>query len=168
LLKAAREYRWLRSLGVGERDVLRALRLASRSTLVRANDEAVVAVPSQRLGRLPRERVVSHSDLLALLAGAGYRVVATRVGRLPEGQQVYMVHVKRGGAVCSCPASRLAGDPLCVHRLAAAIVLYQRGRLDLLEWLPAAVGEKKKWRRTRRIKMSRSRRRLGASRPLEF
>jgi len=54
-----------------------------------------------------------------------------------------MVHVKQSGAECSCPASRLAGDPLCMHRLAAAIVLHQRGRLDLLKWLPAAVNEKK-------------------------
>jgi len=30
-----------------------------------------------------------------------------------------------------------------MHRLAAAIVLHQRGRLDLLKWLPAAVNEKK-------------------------
>lgn len=149
MLRASPEYRWLRRLGVEERDIIRAMRLARRTALVRSNDEAVVAVPSQRLGRLPRERLVSHSDLLALLQGAGHRVTVARVGRLPEEQQVYMVRVARGGAWCGCPATRLAGDPLCVHRLAAAVALYRRGRLDLLEWLPAAVAAKKRWRRAR-------------------
>ncbi|KSW11562.1 hypothetical protein CF15_01625 [Pyrodictium occultum] len=146
VLRASREYTWLRRLGVEDRDIIRALRLARRSTLVSINREAVVAVPSQRLGLLPRERLVSHTDLLELLRGGGHRVTAARVGRLPEEQQLYLVRVTPSGASCSCPATRLAGDPLCIHKLAAAVLLYRRGRLDLLGWLPGAVERKKRWR----------------------
>ena len=151
MLQALREYKWLRRLGVSDEDILRALRLARRSALVRlGRDEAVVAVPSQRLGSVSPERTVTHRDLAQLITGREARITTTRVGRLPEDQQLYMVRVRRNGAECQCPATRLAGDPLCVHKLAAAIVLYRRGRLDLLEWLPRAIEEKKRWRATRR------------------
>ena len=155
-------YRWLRRLGVSDRDALRALRLARRSVVARLNrDQAVVLVPSQRLGVLSRERTVAHVDLAELLRG-GYRVTEARVGRLPEEQQVYPVRVTPRGAECPCPASRLAGDPLCIHKLAAAVKLYALGRSDLLAWLPRAVEEKRRWARLRR----RPRRRAAGEKPL--
>ena len=153
VLRASKEYQWLRELGVSDEDARRALRLARRATLVKlGEDEAVVAVPSQRLGSLSPERVVSHRDLEALLRGEETRITTAKVGRLPEEQQVYLVRVTRGGATCQCPATRLAGDPLCIHKLAAAVVLYQRGRLDLLEWLPGAIKAKKEWKAKRRTR----------------
>jgi len=158
-LEAIEEYKWLRRLGVSDEDARRALRLARRSTIVRlGKDEAIVAVPSQRLGRIPAEKIVSHRDLLSILAGRESRIVATTIGELPEEQQIYMVKITANGAECSCPATRLAGDPLCIHKLAAAIILYQRGREDLLKWLPRAIEEKRKWRETRKHKETSKRR----------
>jgi len=156
-------YRWLRRLGVSDRDALRALRLSKRSVVARLNrDQAVVLVPSQRLGMLPREKTVAHVDLAELLRG-GYAVTEARVGKLPEEQQVYPVKVTPRGADCPCPATRLAGDPLCVHKLAAAVKLYTLGRKDLLAWLPAAVEEKKRWIR---LRGKRPRRRAAGEKPL--
>ncbi len=152
-LRAGKEYKWLRELGVSDEDARRALRLARRATLVRlGEDEAVIAVPSQRLGSLSPERIVSHRDLEALLKGKETRITTAKIGKLPGEQQVYLVHVTRDGASCQCPATRLAGDPLCIHKLAAAVVLYQRGRLDLLEWLPGVIRAKKEWRAKRRAR----------------
>lgn len=152
-LRASKEYKWLRELGVSDEDARRALRLARRATLVRlGEDEAVIAVPSQRLGSLSPERIVSHRDLEALLKGKETRITTAKIGKLPEEQQVYLVHVTRDGASCQCPATRLAGDLLCIHKLAAAVVLYQRGRLDLLEWLPGAIRAKKERRAKRRAR----------------
>ncbi len=148
--------RWLIRLGAPPGDVARAARLARKATVVRIGEgEAVVAVPSQRLGMLPPERPVAHRDLLSLLAGEPPRVAEARVGRLPEEQQVYMVHVTPRGADCGCPASRLGGDPLCVHKMAAAMKLYTLGRLDLLAWLPRALREKARWRQRRQRREAR-------------
>ena len=153
VLRTSKEYKWLRELGVSDEDARRALRLARRATLVKlGEDEAIVAVPSQRLGSLSPERVVSHRDLEALLRGEETRITTAKVGKLPEKQQVYLVHVTRGRATCQCPATRLAGDPLCIHKLAAAVVLYQHGRLDLLGWLPGAVKAKREWKARRRAR----------------
>jgi hypothetical protein len=153
---------WLRRLGVRDWDALRALRLARRAVVARLGPrEAVVVVPSQRLGVLPPRRPVAHVDLGALLRG-GYGVSVAEAGRLPREEQWYPVRVTPEGAVCPCPASRLAGDPLCVHKLAAAVKLYTLGRLDLLAWVPDAVEEKKRWLRLR----GRRRRAVGAGRPL--
>ncbi len=128
-------YRWLRKLGFRDEIVLRALRLAKRSIVASMSSGwAVVIVPSQRLGKLSRERIVSHTDLYWLLTGRGYRVSSVRVGKLPVSQQFYMVRVTKRGAWCPCPLSRYSAR-ICVHKLAAAIVLYQRGRRDLLTWL---------------------------------
>jgi len=155
--------RWLMGLGVPERDVVRALRLARRATVVQAGPRwAVVVVPSQRLGALPPRRPVAHEDLAALLRG-GHAVTVAEAGRLPAEEQRYPVRVTPEGAACPCPASRLGGDPLCVHKLAAAAKLYLLGRDDLLGWLPGAVEEKKRWLRLRR----QAKRRRGAGpRPL--
>jgi len=142
--------RWLLRLGAPPGDVARAARLARRATVVRLEkDEAVVAVPSQRLGAVPPERPVAHRDLAAILEGGEPRIAEAVVGRLPEEQQVYMVRVTPRGAACGCPATRLGGDPLCVHKMAAAMKLYTLGRLDLLAWLPEAVREKRSWRQRR-------------------
>ncbi|BEP18707.1 hypothetical protein PYJP_20590 [Pyrofollis japonicus] len=152
-LEATKEYQWLRRLGVSDEDARRALRLARRSVVVRLEKgEAVVAVPSQRLGALPAEKIVSHRDLLAILKGEEPRITATVTGKLPEEQQIYLVKVTPEGATCNCPATRLAGDPLCIHKLAAAVVLYRRGREDLLKWLPKALEAKKKWRELRKVR----------------
>ena len=141
--------RWLLSLGAPEGEILRALRLARRAALARLGPRsAVVIVPSQRLGLLPPRRPVAHEDLAALLRG-GHALTTAEAGRLPVEEQRYPVHVTPQGASCPCPASRLAGDPLCVHRLAAAVKLYTIGRDDLLSWLPAAIEEKRKWARLR-------------------
>lgn len=141
-------YRWLRSLGLRDSDIARVVRLARRSTIVRAEKEAaVVAVPSQRLLVYHKERIVEHVDLAALLRGGEYRTTLTRVGGLPVDQQVYLVRVSLDGAYCSCPATVLGHAPLCSHRLAAAVKLYEAGRRDLLSWLTRRlVGEWYEWR----------------------
>jgi hypothetical protein len=69
------------------------------------------------------------------------------VGELHEDQQAYTVKVTREGATCTCPITRLAHAPLCVHKLAAAVLLYEHSRRDLLAWLPKAVKEYLEWRR---------------------
>jgi hypothetical protein len=141
-------YRWLLSLGLPEELARRAVRLARRASLVRVReDSAVVVVPSQRRERLQPAHAVSHMDLQALLKGEQVRQTVTVVGELPEDQQAYTVKVTREGATCTCPISRLAHAPLCVHRLAAAVLLYEQGRRDLLAWLPKAVKEYLEWRR---------------------
>ncbi len=140
-------YRWLRSLGLRDWDIARALRLAKKSALARIGPhEAVVIVPSQRLGSLPREKTVAHEDLAAILRGT-HALTQARVGKLPPEQQLYPVHVTPQAADCPCPATRLGGDPLCVHKLAAAVKLYLLGRDDLLAWLPKAAEEKRKGRK---------------------
>ena len=156
--------RWLQRQGVPAGDALRAARLAKKSVVVKlSRGEAVVAVPSQRLGVVPREKTVSHLDLEALLRGGEARTVEARVGRLPAEQQVYLVRVTPGGAECPCPASRLGGDPFCVHRQAAALKLYTLGRLDLLGWVPEAARRREEWRRSRRRRQASA---PAAGRPL--
>ncbi|ABM81300.1 hypothetical protein [Hyperthermus butylicus] len=139
-------YKWLRSQGVPEDLARRALRLAQKATMARlAEDEAVVLVPSQRLHQQNPVHSATHWDLLDIVEGRQPRHVDISVGRLPEDQQVYTVKITREDATCQCPLTRLAGAPLCVHRLAAAVLLYERGRADLLAWLPEAAKRYSEW-----------------------
>jgi hypothetical protein len=162
MLKAREVYKWLLEQGVPEDMARRALRLASRASIVRiGDDEAIVIVPSQRLGRMVPAHAVSHVDLAALVAGDQPRPRVTVVGELPEDQQFYSVHVRRDGASCQCPLTRLAGAPLCVHRVAAAVLLYEKGRRDLLAWLPKAAMEYRAWRERWLRSRGRSKRKLG-------
>ena len=135
-LRGTRVYEWLRSLGLRDSDIVRVVRLAAKSTIVRIGDEeAVVAVPSQRLIIYHREKIVEHIDLASLLSGRKYETTLTRVGDLPTSQQTYLVQIAQGRAYCQCPATVLGHAPLCSHRLAAAVKLYEAGRGDLLGWL---------------------------------
>lgn len=150
-------FEWLLKMGVSERDALRVLKLSKRATVLRLNKrEAVIAVPSQRLWKLPRAHTISHMDLLDILEGRMPRHREVVVGRLPEDQQVYVVYVRRDRATCTCPATRLGKAPLCTHRLAAAAKLYSVNRLDLLAWLPSSIRAWYKWRRSISERMKRA------------
>ncbi len=149
-------YRWLVGQGVPGDLARRGLRLARRAVIVRLEaDRAEIIVPSQRRGVLEPVHAVSHLDLAALLKGSEVRQTVVAVGELPEDQQAYKVLVGRDGATCTCPISRLANAPLCVHRVAAAAVLYERGRLDLLQWLPEAARRYREWLRAWRARLAR-------------
>jgi hypothetical protein len=161
-------YRWLLALGIPEDLARRAVRLARRATLVKLEkDYAIVVVPSQRREKLKPAHAVSHVDLEALLKGEQVKQTVTVVGELPEDQQAYTVKVTREGATCTCPITRLAHAPLCVHRLAAAVLLYEHGRYDLLAWLPKAVKDYLEWRkRWRQAIVARYRPKPGKSMPI--
>ncbi|MET1101732.1 MAG: hypothetical protein ABWW69_04565 [Pyrodictiaceae archaeon] len=159
-------YRWLLSLGVPEELARRAVRLARRASVVRMEEDyAIIIVPSQRRERLRPEHVVSHVDLEALLKGERMRHTVAVVGELPEDQQAYAVKVTREGASCTCPVTRLAHAPLCVHRLAAVVLLYRHDRRSLLAWLPKAVRDYLEWwRRWRQTIVARYKpRRVGGA-----
>ncbi len=149
-------FRMLEALGVEDDKARRALMLAERSIIVVDEPRrVVVAVPSQRRGKLPPARRVSHVDLGSLLRGE-YRLREAEAGRLPEEEQVYMVEVSPGGARCGCPDTIYNKDPLCVHKLAAAVViadrLEPRRAAELLSWLPRTALRYRIWRRRRALR----------------
>ena len=145
-LGGTRVYMWLRMHGVPEDLARRALRLAQKAIIARlARDEATVLVPSQRLHSQHPVHRATHWDLLDIVEGRQPRHVDISVGKLPEDQQFYTIKITREGATCQCPLTRLAGAPLCVHRLAAAALLYEKNRMDLLEWLPEAAKRYTEW-----------------------
>ena len=144
-------------LGIREADVIRALRLAKKAQIIHiSNKQAIVLVPSQRLHTIPREKVVPTADLYSLLQGH-YRIRSVKVGKLPADQQWYRVVIQREKAECTCPDTIYNRNPLCIHKLAAAILLYLRRRNDLLHWLETIAKPYGRLIREKKTPTSRSR-----------
>lgn len=132
-------------LGVRVANIVRALKLARKTQVVRvADNEIVVLVPSQRLYSMPREKIVSTVDLYSLLQGH-YMIKSVKVGKLPTSQQWYRVVIQQGKIECPCPDTIYNRNPLCVHKLAAIISAYLHKRYDILHWLEEYVKLHKKF-----------------------
>ncbi len=152
-------FRMLEALRVGDDRARRALLLAEKAVIVVDEPRRlVIAVPSQRRGVMPPRRKTSHIDLESLLRGK-YSLREAETGKLAEEQQVYMVEVTPSGASCSCPDTVYNHDPLCIHKLAAAVVIADRlephRAAELLSWLPRAALRYRVWRRRRALRRTR-------------